>query len=258
MRAGWLLVPLLAGCDDTVFEGHHSGGDTNITETGYAGTVAIMNASCLTGCHDASSQAAGLDLETDFCGSTVGVPSPAYGDVGNLIEAGDASASVLYLKMIEAEGVGGVMPIGGALDADSIAIVGDWIDAGADCSEDTSGGTDSGDTSGGTDSGDTSGGTADGYTYERVAAEVWPRCTACHFNGGTATPVLGEDPANLINQASVYPGETTVIPGDPENSFLYKKVRGTHEYGGFMPPSGDPLTTEQLTLVYGWILELEK
>ena len=259
MRIGLLIIPLLVGCDDTTFESHSSD-TTGTDESGYAGTVEIINASCLSGCHEASSAAGGLDLETDFCGSTVGVPSLAYADVGNLIEAGDASASVLYLKMAEADGVGGVMPIGGALGADSIAVVGDWIDAGADCTEDTSGGgDDTGDTTGGDDTG-----TADGYSYDTIAADIWPSCTGCHKaekDGGTAVPVFGEDPGNLIGQASnYYAGKTLVIAGDPEASFLYQKVRGTlqGEVGDPMPPYGDGLSTDELTLIYGWILELEK
>ncbi len=255
MRTSLLIAALLSGCNDnTIFESHSSEG-SGTDETGYAGVSEIVSSSCLSGCHAASSMAGGLDLETDFCGSTVGVPSMAYSSVGNLIEAGDASASVLYLKMAEAEGVGGVMPIGGALDADSVAVVGDWIDAGADCSGD-SGGTDSG--GGGSDSG--GGGGTDGYEFATIASEIWPQCTGCHTDGGTATPHFGEDPGNLINQKSnYYGGQTLVVPGDPESSFLYRKVRGTHEGSGDrMPPYGDGLSTDELTLIYGWILELEK
>ena len=256
MRALTLMASLLVGCDDTIFEAHSSeGGGTD--ETGYDGAVEIIEASCLTGCHDASGQAGGLDLETDFCGSTVGVPSLAYS--GNLIEAGDSASSVLYLKRAGAEGVGGVMPISGALDDASVAVIGDWIDSGAGCeSSDTD---DTGDTSGG----DT-GGEADGYSYERVVSEVWPQCTGCHNANGDSSstaPVLGDDPSNLINQKSnFYGGKTLVIPGDPEASFLYWKVRGIlpdgEDLGTVMPPYGNGLSTDDLTLIYGWILELEE
>ncbi len=242
MRTGLLMVALLTGCDDTTFEAHSSSGGT--TESGYTGTVEIIETSCLEGCHSAASQAGGLDLETDFCGSTVGIPSLAYASEGNLIEAGDAAASVLYLKLIEADNVGGLMPIGSALDDSSIAVIGDWIDSGAECEEDT---------------GDT-GTVEDVYDFDTVVDEVWPRCTSCHLDGGQATPYFGEDPGNLIGQPSnYYNGLTLVVPGDPESSFLYQKVRGTHDgSGGMMPPSGDPLTTAQLGAVYGWILELEQ
>ena len=253
MRIEWLLIPLLMGCDDIVFESHGDGGG-GTTESGYDGTMEIINASCLSGCHDAAGQAGGLDLETDFCGSTIGVPSAFYADAGNLIEAGDAASSVLYLKMVGADGVGGVMPISGALDDASVAVVGDWIDSGADCS--SSGGSDSG--GGGSDSG--GGGGETDYTYAAITAQIGPQCSGCHGPGGTALPQLGEDPGNLINQKSnYYGGKTLVVPGDPESSFFYQKVRGSMAdgHGDLMPPYGDGLSTDELTLVYGWILELE-
>ena len=251
MHRGLLMVALATGCDDTTFEAHSSSSG-GTTESGFTGTMEVIETSCLEGCHSATSQAGGLDLETDFCGSTVGIPSLAYAAAGNLIEAGDATASVLYLKLIADDSVGGVMPIGGALDESSIAVVGDWIDAGAVCAEDTDTDTD-------TDTEDTGSDEA-GYDFETVVAEVWPRCTGCHLDGGQATPTFGEDPGNLIDQPSnYYDYLTLVVPGNPEASFLYQKVRGTHDdTGGFMPPSGDPLTTEQLGILYGWILELEQ
>ena len=260
MRTEWLVIPLLMGCDDIVFEPHEQEGG-GIVDSGYDGTLQIINGSCLSGCHDAASQAAGLDLETDFCGSTIGVPSVLYPDAGNLIEAGNASSSVLFLKMQGADGVGGVMPISGALDGASQSVVGDWIDAGADCSSDTSGG-DTG--SGGGDTGGSGGGGDTGveadYTNSAIVAEVGPQCSGCHGPGGTALPQLGEDPGNLINQKSnYYGGKTLVVPGDPEASFFYQKVRGNMEtgHGDVMPPYGDGLSTDELTLIYGWILELE-
>lgn len=261
MKIGWLIIPLMIGCDDVVFEPHGSeGGGTD--ESGYDGTMEIITGSCLSGCHDAAGQAGGLDLETDFCGSTVGVTSIMYADVGSLIEAGDSASSVLYLKMAGAEGVGGVMPISGALDADSLAVVGDWIDAGADCSSggggtDSGGGGDTDSGGGGTDSG---GGGETDYTYAAITAQIGPQCSGCHSSGGTALPQLGEDPGNLINQKSnYYSGKTLVVPGDPEASLLYQKVRGSmgDGHGDVMPPYGDGLTTDELTLIYGWILELE-
>ena len=258
MHTEWLIILSLVGCDDIIFEPHEEGGG-GVVESGYDGAVQIINGSCLSGCHDATSQAAGLDLETDFCGSTIGMPSVLYPSAGNLIEAGDASASVLFLKMQGADGVGGVMPLSGSLDDASLAVVSDWIDAGADCSSEPSGGDTGGggdDTGGG---GEDTGGEAD-YTYASIVAEVGPHCSGCHGPGGTALPQLGEDPGNLINKKSnYYGGKTLVVPGDPEASFYYQKVRGNmaEGHGEPMPPYGDGLNTHELTLIYGWILELE-
>ena len=62
-------------------------------------------------------------------------------------------------------------------------------------------------------------------------------------------------------------GEPLIISGDPEGSYLYQKMRGTHDpdatgtRGEIMPPpsasgtGGGLEDTEDLLLVYGWILE---
>ena len=70
------------------------------------------------------------------------------------------------------------------------------------------------------------------YTWAAIAAQIGPQCIGCHADGGTAVPQLGEDPGNLINQKSnYYSGKTLVVPGDPESSFLFQKLRGTQGDG---------------------------
>ena len=246
MRAACLMLPLLGACDDTTFEASSSGGGTS--ESGYDGAVEIFTSNCLTGCHSATSMAGNLNLETDPCTAAVSVPSSFY--PGNIIEPGDAAASVMWNKLSDTDSstYGGVMPVSGQLDQASIDVITTWIDDGAPC---TSGGGDTGEPSGD----DT--GTADvEYTFSRIATEIWPQCTGCHYDGGTAVPFFGDDPANLINQKSnYYSGEILVVPGDPEGSLLFNKVRGTQSNGDQMPPYGDGLDTDAVTLIYGWILE---
>lgn len=130
------LVALTVGCKDHLFGValDDTGGEEDGTTALPPDDVdAIFQATCaLSGCHDASSASQGVNLETDPCGTTVGVGS-LYG--GEIITANDSASSVLWLKMDGADNVGGVMPISGRLSDAEIQTVADWIDAGATCSE---------------------------------------------------------------------------------------------------------------------------
>jgi hypothetical protein len=52
---------------------------------------------------------------------------------GVLVVAGDHASSVLWAKMADTGDYGGVMPLGGGLSSDVVAIVEAWIDDGATC-----------------------------------------------------------------------------------------------------------------------------
>ena len=133
MRA-WLLALLLTGCDDTLFGVNGSGKDTDTgpLPTGHAGVVAIFNEDCVS-CHPAGgSGSGGLDLEGDLCSLVVGVAATGYAPAV-LVVAGDSASSVLWNKMADTGSYGGVMPLGGALSSDVVAIVEAWIDDGASC-----------------------------------------------------------------------------------------------------------------------------
>lgn len=125
-----LLAPvaLTIGCDDTVFptEG------TEITAEGWDGVVEVFDGEC-TSCHSSASASAfgDLDLETDPCAAVVGVDASGYDGV--LVVAGDSSSSVLWHKVDDSGEYGGVMPTGGRMSQDTIDLVADWIDDGADC-----------------------------------------------------------------------------------------------------------------------------
>ena len=132
-RSLLLALPILAaGCDDTIF-GTPEGGGNTVTETGYAGVVALADANCMP-CHSASGNSVGLglDLETDFYAATVNVAS-SYDDGHVLVVPSDAQSSLLYLKMTNAQpsGTGSLMPLQGLLPAETVKVVEDWIVAGA-------------------------------------------------------------------------------------------------------------------------------
>ena len=96
-------------------------------------------------------------------------------------------------------------------------------------------------------------------TFTRVKAEILPTCAAvgCH---GTIAPqqdlILAPNVA-YGNIVSVKSTEDTslfrVAPGDPANSYLYRKITGSGITGGQMPLGGPYLSAEQISLVRDWI-----
>lgn len=82
-------------------------------------------------CHDADMPAGALDLVSpDVAARVSGVEaSPAC--TGNILAVpGDASTSLLYLKLGSSPPCGSPMPLGGtALSADEQACINDWIEA---------------------------------------------------------------------------------------------------------------------------------
>jgi hypothetical protein len=88
-----------------------------------------------------------------------------------------------------------------------------------------------------------------------------PACTQCHAAGGIAagTGLIlteGASYANLVNRPSrLRPGETLVIPGDPDNSYVVRKLEGGPNINGVrMPFAGGPyLSTGQIAVIRRWI-----
>lgn len=87
-------------------------------------------------------------------------------------------------------------------------------------------------------------------------------CVQCHTDQGrvqTGNLVLteGRSYQQLVGRASTgKPGETLVIPGDPDNSYLVKKLEGRDIIGARMPRSNGPFLTEgQIRVIRRWITE---
>jgi hypothetical protein len=89
-------------------------------------------------------------------------------------------------------------------------------------------------------------------------------CTACHVPGGPAngTGLFLTDAATsyaaLVGRPSrLKPGETLVIPGDPDNSYLVRKLEGGPNINGLrMPRNTGPFVTEgQMLAIRRWIKE---
>ena len=60
--------------------------------------------------------------------------------------------------------------------------------------------------------------------------------------------------ANIVGVSSVeMPQLQRVMPGDPSNSYLYRKITGAGITGDRMPLNQPPLSEAQIALVRDWI-----
>lgn len=140
MTTTWILLALLAcnngkldGQDGTTGDGGADGGADGGTtqEQGWCGVLQVINSQCA-GCHDAASPGGDLDLVTDPYAALVGQPSSQWPEL-TLVVPGDAAGSFLVAKVEGSQGgdQGGAMPPSDGLDADGVATIREWIDAGA-------------------------------------------------------------------------------------------------------------------------------
>ena len=72
------------------------------------------------------------------------------------------------------------------------------------------------------------------------------QCGVCHGTLG------GWDASSHETVMATGEHAPVVIPGDPENSLLAKKLLGTHEQGTLMPPSG-ALPAPTIQIILDWI-----
>jgi hypothetical protein len=84
-------------------------------------------------------------------------------------------------------------------------------------------------------------------------------CVTCHTNVGRAPAgnlnMAGDAYAAMVNVPSrQQAGETLIIPGDPANSYLIKKLKGVGITGLRMPRNGPPFLTDgQILVIERWI-----
>ncbi len=89
------------------------------------------------------------------------------------------------------------------------------------------------------------------WTFSQIFANVFsPRCAGCH---DLIMPDAGTLYTKWVNQPS---GEQPVLlmikPGDPDNSYLIRKLEGTSISGNIMPPSGK-LDQATINQIRSWI-----
>ena len=84
-------------------------------------------------------------------------------------------------------------------------------------------------------------------------------CVACHTNVGRnpsgGLNMAGDALSALVNVPSrQQAGEILIVPGDPANSYLIKKLKGIGITGRRMPFNGPPYLTEgQILVIERWI-----
>jgi hypothetical protein len=97
-------------------------------------------------------------------------------------------------------------------------------------------------------------------TFTRVQNEILtPTCAAigCHDPLGQQEQLVmspGRAYAAIVGKPSVeLPSLLRVAPGDPANSYLYRKVTGAGITGDRMPQGGPYLNDAQIKLIRDWI-----
>ncbi|MBV8520057.1 MAG: hypothetical protein JO197_21875 [Acidobacteria bacterium] len=97
-------------------------------------------------------------------------------------------------------------------------------------------------------------------TFTRVQNEIFtPTCASigCHDRiGQQEGMILTADRSYdlIVGHASTeIPSLLRVAPGDPANSYLYRKITGSGITGDRMPQSLPPLSDAQIQLVRDWI-----
>ena len=97
-------------------------------------------------------------------------------------------------------------------------------------------------------------------TFTRVQNEIFtPTCAQinCHHPIGQQSQMVlnvAQAYAMTVNVNSVeMPSLKRVAPGDPTNSYLYRKITGVGITGDRMPQSLPPLSDAQIKLVRDWI-----
>lgn len=122
---------------------------------------------------------------------------------------------------------------------------------------------------GGGEMGGAGGGELEAYTMGEFEALLRQRCGFCHNPTFRGTPMLVPDTFAEVTidvPAVTREGMDRIEPGDPEQSYLFHKVRGTHEAAGGrgvqMPPQpgpmgADPLTEDEIERLRLFIVSLE-
>ncbi|MEZ4449494.1 MAG: hypothetical protein R3B09_08440 [Nannocystaceae bacterium] len=260
-----LLGLSLAGCggvDPIGDSGGSNGSDVP------PAVVAAFAASCaIGGCHDAGTRQAGLSLAAADLGSIIG--APASGSTLPLVEIGNPLGSYIAVKMLPDDILseynlmrsGARMPSTGMYTDPNNATILAWI-AGAEFE----GGGTTGDTDTDTDTGTDSDTTTDGMVT--FGDEIWkilqPKCS-CHtsppndpLNGGYSFGSMSDAAyAAIVGAPSMdVPAMNYVTAGDPANSYLLHKMKGTHlDVGGAgaLMPLGSSMPIAEAQTIEDWI-----
>ena len=98
---------------------------------------------------------------------------------------------------------------------------------------------------------------ASAATLSAIQEQIFtPICSHCHPPNQGMDLRVGNAFANIVGVSSAeQPALMRVKPGDPDNSYLYRKVQGTPGITGSRMPFGGPfLSPQQLLLIHDWIV----
>jgi len=93
-------------------------------------------------------------------------------------------------------------------------------------------------------------------TLSSIQANIFtPRCAGCHPPNQGQDLRAGHSFASIVNVASMeQPSVLRVKPGDPDNSYLYRKITGASGITGVrMPKSGAALSAAEIQAIHDWI-----
>ncbi len=92
-------------------------------------------------------------------------------------------------------------------------------------------------------------------TLSSIQAEIFtPICSVCHPPNQGQDLRAGHSYASIVNVPSnEEPSVLRVKPGDPANSYLYRKITGASGILGSQMPLGGSLTAAQIQAIHDWI-----
>ncbi len=103
-----------------------------------------------------------------------------------------------------------------------------------------------------------SGAPAGDTSFSAIRDEILlPTCgfSTCHGSGTGGLTITAEGAYAALVEApsSISPGDILVIPGDPDGSYLVKKLDGAADIVGGPMPVGAPLSASDLSRIRTWI-----
>ncbi|RJP76338.1 MAG: hypothetical protein C4524_10260 [Candidatus Zixiibacteriota bacterium] len=238
LAAAALLAALLWGCSDLGDNAPTGGNGSAVDSVNFAREVLPILQTYCTSCHSGGNPSANLDLSS-YAG-IINAQSPS----APVVVPGNPDASPLVRRLDGTDPP--VMPIGSpALMVSQVELIRAWIVQGA--LENAGTGTGGGGGGGG------GGGTGGAISYvNHVQPILTSHCVACHAS--PASPSYGN--LDLTSYAGLTSSSANhgpvIIAGDPNGSYLVKRINGT--VAPLMPPTGS-LTPQQVDLIEQWIAE---
>lgn len=99
------------------------------------------------------------------------------------------------------------------------------------------------------------------FTFAQIQAQVFtPTCAraGCHTSAAASGELVleaGQAYGQIVNRPAVGNASLDRIePGNPERSYLIKKLRGDADITGVRMPPDSSLTQEQMDGIVGWVL----